>query len=68
MCLGHSIVYNNRSVPECEISYFKHLYESKSELSIPNKRNFITPYYRTVIGQRSLDFILAMTWNKLPNN
>ena len=47
--------------------YFKGLYKSKSELSIL-KCNFITPYYRTAIGLRRLDFILAMDWNKLPNN
>ena len=48
--------------------YFKRLYKSKSELSMRNKCNFVTSYYKTAIGQRDFDFILAMIWNKLPNN
>ena len=54
---------NKENVP----NYFQDLYKSKSHITIRNNADFILPYYRTSIGQRSIDYILASEWNVLPN-
>ena len=63
-CLSHLIVNDSDKIP----FYFKHMYKSKCNTSLRNKFHFIKPYYRTSIGQRSLDFIIGTSWNQLPEN
>ena len=62
--LGHSIIYNTDDLPK----HFRNMYREKNLLSLRNKFDFVTPYYRTSMGQRCLDYKLAKEWNKLPDN
>ena len=64
LTLGHSIIYNIEGLPK----HFRNIYREKSLLSLRNKFDFVTPYYRTSMGQRCLDYKLAKEWNKLPSN
>ena len=62
--LGHVMIYSPSELPE----YFKNVYETKNLSPLRNRYDYLTPYYRTTIGQRRLDYRLAAEWNKLPAN
>ena len=64
LTLAHLIKYDRDKVPH----YFKDLYQTKSHTTLRNKMDYLTPYYRTSIGQRSIEFIIAKEWNPLPEN
>ena len=64
ICLAHLIVHDNDKTP----FYFKHMYKSKLNTSLRNRYNFISPFYRTSIGQRTLDVVIGIEWNQLPAN
>ena len=64
LSLGHTIIHNSAALPE----YFKDKYKTKIYLTLRNRCDFLVPFYRTTIGQRRLDYRLAIEWNKLPTD
>ena len=64
LLLGHQVVYSNDDLP----NFFKDKYCCKKESNLRNNLDFITPYYRTNLGQRCIDFCIAKEWNDLPTH
>ena len=62
LCLGHRAIHCKDTLPK----FLKTIYKPKENLSLRNKLDYITPLYRTVIGQRKMDYTLATEWNALP--
>ena len=62
LLLAHKIIYNVDELPH----FFINKYSCKKELNLRNKLDFITPYYRTNLGQRSIDYCVSKEWNCLP--
>ena len=63
LCLGHKIINNNVILPK----FLSMSYICKRNLTLRNKLDFITPFHRTNMGQRSFNFQIAQEWKKLPN-
>jgi len=59
--IAHATIYNRENLPK----YFQKLYNTTPLRILRNKEDFIVPYYRTVMGQRSVDFVLSKEWNQL---
>ena len=52
---------------ECGLPEFlNHAYESKKNVNLRNSTDFVTRYYRTNMGQRCMNYWIAMDWNALP--
>ena len=66
LCLAYKVIHNQNEF--CLPHFLRDIYQNKNQLSLRNKNDFITVYYRTKIGQRNLKFCLAKQWNKLPSN
>lgn len=64
LCLGHKMKYDNQSLPV----FFQDFYKNKDKLNLRNKKDFIIPFRRTRISQRSVDYTISHVWNKLPDN
>ena len=64
LLLAHKIIYNPDELPH----FFEDKYSCKKDtgVSLRNKLDFITPYYRTNMGQRSLDYCISKEWNCMP--
>ena len=56
--------YDNQSLPV----FFQEFYKNKDNLNLRNKKDFIIPFHRTRISQRSVDYAIPHVWNKLPDN
>ena len=61
---GHKMIFSKHSVP----LFMQNAYRAKTNLNLRDKDNFITPYYRTSTGQRSIRYSVAQLWNKLPSS
>ena len=62
--LGHKMIFSKHSVP----LFLQNTYTAKTNLNLRNKDNFITPYFRTSTGQRSIRYSVAQLWNKIPSS
>ena len=62
LLLAHRIIYDADNLP----CFLRDKYSCKKEIGLRNKLDFVTPYYRTNFGQRSINFCLAKEWNCLP--
>lgn len=63
LCIGHKMIYNRCTLPQ----YLQNVYKNKENLHLRNKTDFIVPFYRLAITQNSIDYKIAVTWNKLPS-
>ena len=61
LLLAHRIIYDADNLP----CFLRDKYSCKKEIGLRNKLDFVTPYYRTNFGQRSINFCLAKEWNCL---
>ena len=61
--LGHKLLNDECGLPE----FLNHVYKNKQNLNLRNNTDFITRYYRTNIGQRCMNYWIAMDWNTLPH-
>ena len=64
LCFGHKMKYDNQSLPV----FFEDFYKNKDKLNLRNKKDFIIPFRRTRISQRSVDYTISHVWNKLLAN
>ena len=63
VCLGHKMKYDKQNLP----IFFKEYYKNKCRLNLRNSKDFITPFYRLNISQRSVDYAIPRVWNRLPD-
>ena len=56
--------YDNQNLP----TFFQEFYRNKDMLNLRNNKDFITPFHRLHITQRSVDYVIPKFWNKLPDN
>ena len=59
--MAHKSIYEKRNLP----IFLQNLYENKNT-HLRNKDDFVIKYYRTIKGQKSIDYTIANEWNKLP--
>ena len=64
LLLAHKIVHNVDALPK----FFHDKYVHKGDSCLRNNLDFVTPYYRTNLGQRSIDFSVSKEWNGLPSH
>jgi len=62
LTLGHTMKYRNRILPH----FLQNTYQSKTNLNLRNKNDFIVNFHRTSISQRSIDYIVGAEWNMIP--